>query len=68
MANSSDPPISRRQDQGAATRTDQDADRRKAEEESKAAPASKPGGFENDPNDPTNPNEVRERSLKKLRP
>jgi hypothetical protein len=42
-------------------------DERQAEEESKAKPASKPGGFQNDPNDPTNPNEVRERSRKKIK-
>lgn len=42
-------------------------DERQAEEEAKEKPASKPGGFPNDPDDPTNPNEVRERSLKKLK-
>ena len=42
-------------------------DERQAEEESKAQPASKPGGFKNDPDDPTNPNEVRERTLKKIK-
>jgi hypothetical protein len=41
-------------------------DERQVEEESRAKPASKPGGFTNDPNDPTNPNEVRERTLKKI--
>jgi hypothetical protein len=40
---------------------------RQAEEESKADTASKPGGYGNDPDEPTNPNEVRERHLKKLR-
>jgi hypothetical protein len=29
---------------------------------------SKPGGFQNHPNDPTNPNEVIERSRRTLRP
>ena len=43
-------------------------DERQAEEESKADTVSKPGGFKNDPVDPTNPNEVRERHLKKIRP
>jgi len=43
------------------------ADERQAEEESKQEPATKPGGFQNDPNDPTNPNEVRERHLKKVK-
>jgi hypothetical protein len=41
-------------------------DERQAEEESKHDTASKPGGHQNDPNDPTNPNEVRERYLKKI--
>lgn len=41
---------------------------RVAEEEAKAAPISKPGGFQNDPPDPTNPNEVRERHQRKVRP
>jgi hypothetical protein len=40
---------------------------RQAEEERKADTVSKPGGFKNDPDDPTNPNEVRERHLRKLR-
>jgi len=38
-----------------------------AEEERKAQTVSRPGGFRNDPDDPTNPNEVRERYLRKLR-
>ena len=42
-------------------------DERQAAEERKADSVSKPGGFRNDPDDPTNPNEVRERHLKKLR-
>jgi hypothetical protein len=42
-------------------------DQRQAEEESKADTVSKPGGFKNDPDDPTNPNEVRERHLKKIK-
>jgi hypothetical protein len=42
-------------------------DERQAEEESKADTVSKPGGFKNDPDDPTNPNEVRERHLKKIK-
>jgi hypothetical protein len=41
-------------------------DERQAEEERKHEPISKPGGFQNDPDDPTNPNEVRERFLKKI--
>lgn len=54
-------------DQGKAFDTGKSKDERQAEEESKAKPASKPGGFQNDPKDPTNPNEVRERSLKKIK-
>jgi hypothetical protein len=42
-------------------------DQRQAKEESRAESVSKPGGFKNDPDDPTNPNEVRERFLRKLR-
>jgi hypothetical protein len=42
-------------------------DERQAEEESSADTVSKPGGFKNDPDDPTNPNEVRERHSKKIR-
>jgi hypothetical protein len=41
-------------------------DERQSEEESKHEPISKPGGFQNDPNDPSNPNEVRERFLRKI--
>jgi hypothetical protein len=43
-------------------------DERQAQEEGKAPTVSKPGGFKNDPDDPTNPNEVRERHNRKLRP
>jgi hypothetical protein len=41
-------------------------DERQAEEEGAEPSASKPGGFKNDPDDPTNPNEVRERHIKKI--
>lgn len=41
-------------------------DERQAEEEDRAEPATKPDSFQNDPNDPKNPNEVRERHLKKI--
>lgn len=41
-------------------------DERQAEEEAAAETVSEPGGFDNDPDDPTNPNEVRERHLKKI--
>jgi hypothetical protein len=57
---------SRRPRSGKSIDTGQSKDERQAEEESKAKPASRPGGFKNDPNDPTNPNEVRERHLKKI--
>jgi len=42
-------------------------DERQAEKESNAHTVSKPGGYDNDPDDPTNPNEARERTLRKLR-
>jgi hypothetical protein len=42
-------------------------DELQAEEERKAHTISRCGGFRNDPDDPTNPNEVRERYLIKLR-
>jgi hypothetical protein len=42
-------------------------DERQAEEEDRAEPATKPDSFQNDPNDPKNPNEVRERHLKKIK-
>lgn len=42
-------------------------DQRQAEEESQAETVSQPGGFPNDPDDPTNPNEVRERHLNKIK-
>jgi hypothetical protein len=59
---SSEPP---RSDKGIDT--GKSKDERQAEEESKADTVSKPGGFKNDPDDPTNPNEVRERHLKKIK-
>jgi hypothetical protein len=42
-------------------------DERQAEEENQEETVSKPGGFKNDPEDPKNPNEVRERHLKKIK-
>ena len=51
---------------GKAVDTGKSKDERQAEEEGKADTVSKPGGFPNDPDDPTNPNEVRERHLKKI--
>ncbi len=43
-------------------------DEHKAEEESEAPTFSRPGGFKNQPDDPTNPNEARERVRRKLTP
>jgi hypothetical protein len=43
-------------------------DVQQALEESHEEVISQPGGFRNDPSDPSNPNEVRERALRKLRP
>jgi len=42
-------------------------DERQAEEESRCETVSRSGGFKNHPDDPTNPNEVRERHLGKIR-
>ena len=42
-------------------------DQLQAEEEAKADTVSKPGGFNNHPDNPRNPNEVRERHLKKIK-
>jgi hypothetical protein len=39
----------------------------KAERERQEETVSKPGGFKNDPDDPTNPNEAIERSRRSLR-
>jgi hypothetical protein len=52
---------------GKAVDTGKSKDERQAEDESKADTVSKPGGFKNDPDEPTNPNEVRERHLKKIK-
>jgi hypothetical protein len=64
-----DAPESSRPDADAGKSVDKSKpkDERQAEEESRADPISKPGGFKNDPKDPTNPNEVRERHLKKIK-
>ena len=45
-----------------------DKEEQKAAEESQKPTVSKPGGFQNDPDDPTNPNEEIERHRRKLRP
>ena len=44
-----------------------DNNEKKAIDESMEQTVSKPGGFANDPDDPTNPNEARERYHRKLR-
>jgi hypothetical protein len=45
-----------------------DTSEKKAIDESRKPTVSKPGGFANDPDDPTNPNEAIERTRRKLRP
>jgi len=52
---------------GTSVNRGKSKDERQTEEESQAKPVSKPGGFPNDPADPTNPNEVRERHLNKIK-
>ena len=44
-----------------------DKSKQKAVEESKKPTVSRPGGFKNDPDDPTNPNEAIERHRRHLR-
>jgi hypothetical protein len=44
------------------------AEKARAVEESRQETVSKPGGFKNDPDEPTNPNEEIERTRRKLRP
>ena len=50
------------------SRVHPDANERQATEESRQEPIARPGGFKNDPPDPTNPNEVIERCRRTLRP
>ncbi len=45
-----------------------DQDERQAIEESREPTVSRPGGFANDPDDATNPNEAIERHRRKVRP
>jgi hypothetical protein len=45
-----------------------EAKAKQALEESKQPTVSHPGGFKNDPDDPTNPNEAIERHRRKLKP
>jgi hypothetical protein len=47
--------------------THPDKNEKQAIEESRHPTASRPGGFKNDPDDPTNPNEAIERHRRKLR-
>jgi hypothetical protein len=51
----------------SSVRKGKSKDELQAEEESKADTVSRPGGFRNDPDDPTHPDEVRERFLRRLR-
>lgn len=51
----------------APVSSERSADERQADEERKRDSATKPGGFRNDPDDPTNPNEVREHHLKQVK-
>jgi hypothetical protein len=44
-----------------------DSNEKKAIEENKHPSVSRPGGFKNDPDDPTNPNEAIERTRRNLR-
>ena len=44
------------------------ADRAQAEREARQETVSQPGGFKNDPDDSTNPNEAIERHRRQLRP
>lgn len=48
--------------------TSAEADRAQATREAQQENVSKPGGFKNDPDDSTNPNEVIERHRRQLRP
>jgi hypothetical protein len=47
--------------------THPDKNEQKAFDESSETTVSRPGGFANDPDDPTNPNEAIERHRRKLR-
>jgi hypothetical protein len=55
---------------GGPSHTDRHPDKseKKAIEESCEPTASRPGGFKNHPDHPTNPNEAIERTRRKLRP
>jgi hypothetical protein len=66
MATTSDPSTTRH----GPSHTDVHPDKQeqKAIEESRHETASKPDGFKNDPDEPTNPNEAIERQRRKLRP
>jgi hypothetical protein len=64
MPKSSDPPHDHRAHASVTPKREADP---KAVEESHAETVSRPGGFNNDPDDPTSPNEAIERSRRKLR-
>jgi hypothetical protein len=49
------------------TKLHPDKNEQKAVEESRMPTVSRPGGFKNDPDDPTNPNEAIERQRRSLR-
>jgi hypothetical protein len=57
-----------RESQGSNPDAVADEDKARAAAEQREPTVSKPGGFANDPADPSNPNEVIERSRRKLRP
>jgi hypothetical protein len=52
---------------GSSVHKGKSKDELQAEEERKADTVSRLGGFRNDPDDPTHPDEVRERYLRRLR-
>jgi hypothetical protein len=66
MANTNGVPPTRRGPSHADVHPDRHE--RQALEEARHDPVGEPGGFENDPQDPTNPNEAIERHRRKLRP
>jgi hypothetical protein len=61
-------PVIRANEQGPShTVKHPDAKEKQAIEEKKQPTVSRPGGYKNDPDDPTNPNEAIERHRRKLR-
>jgi hypothetical protein len=51
---------------GATPDAAKEKERRQVEKERQSDTISQPGGFKNDPDDPTNPNEVRHRHNEKV--